>query len=155
MAQKSFVLAGFLIATAIGLSTLAFVSQSKQSPKSAVSTNDEVFPSVWDVPEYSSSIKVNDSNYLDDARINFGTCVPGKASTTRGFGSDHAIIKGIEDNICVIYLGGETENPGWDGRLSIQCRVPTKKGVQEFSSLRFDRLPEYATMCSELVSKNL
>lgn len=60
--------------------------------------------------------------------VDYGQCNPGSHDSYRAFGSDHYVFLGIEDGKCVFYKGGETENPGWDGKLHTRCEVPTFLG---------------------------
>jgi hypothetical protein len=147
LATIVFVLA---VSIVLGLGTFAF---SRQSDSGKVTVPDEgSYPSVYDIAHNSPSVKTEYSGaILDKVYIDFGSCIPGKASVYVAFGSDHVIVTGLEGEDCILYLGGERENPRWNGQLSIRCRVPQNKGSQQFPSLRFDFLSEYTLLCGEQV----
>lgn len=143
-------LAATLLAVGIVLGLGVFALMHQRYP--AVDISKEHYPNVYDIHEHSPSVKAETNGiYQDRISIDFDSCIPGKASVGVAFGSDHVVVKGSEGEDCILYLGGERENPRWDGRLSIKCRVPQSKGIQQFSSLRFDFLSEYTLLCVDLV----
>ena len=64
--------------------------------------------------------------------INFEQCTPDNEVVYVGLGSTHIVIKGKENNKCIMYYGGEVENPRYNGSMSFRCEIPTNT-YQQFS----------------------
>lgn len=57
--------------------------------------------------------------------IDPGTCTEGTWSAWLAFGSAYAGVHRRDDGACEVWLGGETENPMYDGLPTEYCRFPS------------------------------
>jgi hypothetical protein len=66
--------------------------------------------------------------------VDFELCASDKRRFDVDFGSTTVEVVGTVDDgdTCVVNLGGEIENPRWDGILDTHCEVPTSLGKIEF-----------------------
>jgi hypothetical protein len=68
--------------------------------------------------------------------INFKQCTPDREVFWVAFGSTHIMIKGLENDKCIMYLGGEIENPNYDGSTSNRCEIPINS-IQSFATTNY------------------
>lgn len=116
---------GLLVLAVAVLSTVLIVML-----KGSSGSDRKSLPNTRDITKQSSSIT------YDPLRIDFAACEPGGGSTYSAFGSEHYLIEGRRGTVCVVHVGGETENPAWDGALTTMCKVPRSEGTQEFNKVR-------------------
>lgn len=57
--------------------------------------------------------------------INFKQCTPDMETVYVALGSTNIVIKGKENNKCIMYYGGEIENPRYDESTPYRCEIPT------------------------------
>ena len=82
--------------------------------------------------------------------INFEQCTPDMEVVYVALGSTHIVIKGKEDNKCIMYYGGEVENPNYNGSMTKRCEIPTDTYQQfpkEQIGVDFSEIDKY---CSSL-----
>lgn len=91
-----------------------------------------------DKPDFvlAGSVKGTPSIVLDDQAtigtiesVDYATCSPGSHSVSLPLGSNSYVFIGKQKDKCILYMGGEIENPRWDGRLYERCEIPTSLGT--------------------------
>ena len=65
--------------------------------------------------------------------VDYANCSRGHDSVSYGLGHTVFAFEGISNGTCVFHMGGEIEDPRWDGALPTTCRVPTSEGKQKYA----------------------
>jgi len=77
-------------------------------------------------------------------KLDVSSCPAGRDAVYFGLGHTEFLVEGPKNSTCVFRYGIEIEDPDWDGKLNITCRVPTGTTVSltvadggiNFSSIR-------------------
>ena len=93
------------------------------------------FQNNFDPSSIQGDIKNPNRTITEDGNkvnINFKQCTPDRRKINVSFGSTHIVIKGLEDNRCIMYLGREIENPNYDDSTPNRCEIPVDS-IQSFT----------------------
>lgn len=133
--RKLIVFVALLILVAIGFSLLFICRRNKA-----------VYPVTQ--PDNSQERTIQENNGI--VTVNFGKCTLDIATIFVGFGSTLIEVRGKQGDKCLMYLGGEVENPSYDGRLGTRCEVPISIGKRGFNKsnygVDFSSIQDYCSL---------
>ncbi|MDO8559498.1 MAG: hypothetical protein Q7S23_00470 [bacterium] len=75
-----------------------------------------------------STIQVTEQSVV----IDFAVCQPQERRVDVAFGSTTFRVEGLREGKCALRIGGEVEDPNWDGSLPTVCEAPASLGTVQF-----------------------
>ena len=129
----AFLLMGIIVAIVLGATVIYLATRPKPVSR------ETFVPKAGSIPGEPSVTQTFDESGSEVTMviIDYATCNRGSTSITFAFGSEHFVFEGKQGDNCLFYLGGEMENPRWDGSLAKQCEVPINLGAQYYNVGRY------------------
>lgn len=82
-------------------------------------------------PNLSPNRAIKESD--EEITIDFGKCTTDFRRFDVMFGSTTINVNSMLGDACIIFIGGEIENPDHDGKPHTKCEVPRSTGVLSFA----------------------